>query len=170
MSELTYPEIGATRTGELPAGYHHLRHRTRLGRGTFEVAGDAVLTWRMHRAAGVAIRTSAPGAEPGVRLDVGLGVGPVRLWAPCQVVWTVDEEGTAGWGYGTLAGHPECGEEAFLVTCEADGEVWLTIIAFSRPARWFTRAAGPLVPAFQRAYAGNCGRALRRICSRVREK
>ncbi|MEV7722996.1 DUF1990 family protein, partial [Streptomyces sp. NPDC088184] len=33
MSTLSYPEVGATRLGPLPDGYHHLHHRTRVGRG-----------------------------------------------------------------------------------------------------------------------------------------
>ncbi|MGW5670693.1 DUF1990 family protein, partial [Micromonospora sp. NPDC003776] len=45
--------MGATRDGRLPAGYHHLRHRVRLPDDCFPVAADAVLGWRLHRAAGV---------------------------------------------------------------------------------------------------------------------
>ncbi|HEY0700914.1 MAG TPA: DUF1990 family protein, partial [Micromonospora sp.] len=49
MGDLTYPEVGATERGPLPAGYHHLRHRAELGRDDFDAAAEAVLTWRMHR-------------------------------------------------------------------------------------------------------------------------
>ncbi|GHH40792.1 uncharacterized protein (UPF0548 family) [Streptomyces candidus] len=79
----------------------------------------------------------------------------------------MDEERRAGFGYGTLPGHPECGEEVFLVeTDQADGSVWLTVRAFSRPVAWYARAAGPLVPLFQAAYARRCGRVLRRAVRR----
>ncbi len=94
-------------------------------------------------------------------MTVSLGAGPLRVSGPCAVVWAVREPGRAGFAYGTLPGHPECGEEAFLVTLDEAGEVHLTVTAFSRPALWFTRVAGPLVPVVQRAYARSCGRTLR---------
>ena len=166
----TYPETGATREGggPLPAGYAHLRHRARIGGGdaVFAAAGQAVLTWRMHRAVGVRPTADADRAAPGVRVRVLLGVGPLGLTAPCEVVWAVDGPDRAGFGYGTLAGHPECGEEGFLVELHPDGAVWLAVTAFSRPSRWYTRAAGPLVPVFQRLYARRCGRVLRRLANR----
>lgn len=160
---LTYPEVGATRTGELPAGYHHLRHRMPLGAGVFADAGAAVLTWRMHRAMGVRIDATATRAARGVTVGVGVGVGPVRLSAPCEVVWAVDEDRQAGFGYGTLPGHPERGEEAFLVERDDQDRAWLTVTAFSRPALWYTRVGEPLVVAFQHAYARRCGAVLRQL-------
>ncbi|MFF5175858.1 DUF1990 family protein [Micromonospora sp. NPDC000089] len=163
MSELTYPEAGATRDGPLPAGYHHLRHRVRLPDGSFAAAADAVLSFRLHRAAGVVMRTDAPRAAPGVRVTPGLGVGPLRVWGPTEVVWVADGDDRAGFGYGTLPGHPERGEEAFLVRRGADG-VFFEVTAFSLPARWYVRAAGPVTGAFQRGYAWWLGRTLRRLC------
>lgn len=166
MEGLSYPEVGATRTGELPVGYRHLRYRTPVGAGVFDRAAEAVLTWRMHRATGARITTDAPRAAPGVRLTVGLGLGPIRLSAPCQVVWTVREADRAGFGYGTRDGHPARGEESFVVERDADGQVWFTVTAFSVPARWSMRLAGPVGPLLQRAYAWRCGAALRRLTRR----
>ncbi|MDG4823832.1 DUF1990 domain-containing protein [Asanoa sp. WMMD1127] len=159
MSSLTYAEVGATETGVLPAGYGHLRYRTRVGHDVFAAAAEAVLTWRMHRAAGIRVETSADRAAPGV--DVTMHIGPMR--APCRVVWAVDEPGRAGWGYGTLPGHPARGEEAFVVTQEADGTTWFEVIAFSVPASFLMRAGGPVARLFQRAYAAWNGRALRKL-------
>ena len=73
--------------------------------------------------------------------------------APCRVVWTVEEYRRTGWAYGTLSGHPECGEEAFVVERTGDGTVWLSVNAFSRPAKWYSRAAGPATRGLQHAYA-----------------
>ncbi|MFJ2443784.1 MULTISPECIES: DUF1990 family protein [unclassified Streptomyces] len=162
---LTYPESGATRHGPLPRGYHHLHHRTRIGRGrpVFEAAGTAVTTWALHRRSGVLMRTRAPRAEAQVTIEVGLGAGPLRIKAPCRVVWTAYERDRTGFAYGTLTGHPECGEESFMVELAEDGTVWFTVMAFSRPGSWYTRLAGPLVPVLQRAYARWLGRTLRRI-------
>jgi uncharacterized protein (UPF0548 family) len=109
------------------------------------------------------VSAAAPEAEPGVAVTVGLGVGPLRLNAPCRVVWTLREPDRMGFAYGTLPGHPACGEEAFLVERLPDDSVWLTVTAFSRQVRWYTRAGGPLTRAAQRAYARRCGRVLRRL-------
>jgi len=168
VSDFSYPEVGATAgDGPLPTGYRHLRHRTRLGLGpdVFMAAGESVLTWRMHRAVGVDLTATADRAAPGVGVRVLLGRGGFGLAAPCEVVWTVEQPTRLGFAYGTLPGHPECGEEAFLVELARDGQVWFTVTAFSRPARWYTRAAGPLVPVFQRLYARRCGRVLRRLAA-----
>ncbi len=164
MTDLTYAEVGATRDGVLPAGYRHLRHRVRLPQGCFADAAEAVLTWRLHRAAGVRMRTDAPRAAPGVAVTPGLGVGPLRLWGPCEVVWTEDDPDRAGFGYGTLPGHPARGEEAFRVHRDDAGRVFFEVVAFSVADRWSMRAAGPLGRRAQHAYAWWLGRTLRRLC------
>ncbi|MGY0055822.1 DUF1990 family protein [Streptomyces sp. LZ34] len=167
VSRLTYPETGATRQWPLPAGYRHLRACVPVGRGpdAFGAAGRALMDWRMHRGLGLTVRCWEPTAVAGLPVVIGLGVGRLRLRAPCQVVWTVAEKTRTGFAYGTLPGHPERGEESFVVSLERDGAVMLTVTAFSRPAAWYTRAAGPLVPLFQRAYARRCGAVLRRLAA-----
>ncbi|MGW2181505.1 DUF1990 family protein [Streptomyces sp. NPDC001732] len=165
MSTLTYSEVGATRLGPLPDGYHHLHHRARIGRGRadFEAAGAAVTEWRMHRAGGARVRASADRAEAGVHVQVSLGIGPLRFTAPCRVVWAAYEQDRIGFAYGTETRHPECGEESFVVELADDGTVWFTVLAFSRPAAWYTRLAGPVVPVLQRWYARRLGTTLRRV-------
>ncbi|WP_086825499.1 DUF1990 family protein [Streptomyces sp. NRRL B-24572] len=163
---LTYREVGATHTPEaLPERYHHLRHSAVVGHGraAFETAGAAVTTWRMHRASGAHVRADADRAEPGTRLEVALGAGPLRIGVPCEVIWTAYEEDRIGFAYGTLTGHPECGEESFVVTLDPDGRVRFTVTAFSRPAAWYTRLGGPLIPVLQHAYARLLGRTLARL-------
>ncbi|MBR7829168.1 DUF1990 domain-containing protein [Actinospica sp. MGRD01-02] len=166
MNRFTYREVGATREGgALPEGYNHLRRRMRIGSGAraFELAGAAVVEWRMHSGMHVRPRADRPRAEPGTRVTLFLGIGRLSLTAPCEVVWTVDEPRRRGFAYGTLPGHPECGEESFVVDWAEDDSVWLSITAFSVGGRWFTRAAGPLVVVFQNAYALACGAVLRRL-------
>jgi uncharacterized protein (UPF0548 family) len=165
--QLTYPEAGATRGDELPAGYRHVRRHANLGRGqtVFQAAADALGHWRMHRAAGLAVRASAGEARVGVRSS-GLGIGPLRIWAPCEVIWLVDEPDRYGYGYGygygTLPGHPESGEEAFIVSL-VDGGVWFDIRAFSRPARWYTRLGRPVVDRLQDRATDRYAAALTRL-------
>lgn len=161
----TYPEPGATRRTPLPTGYHHLHEETFLGHGraVLERAGEAVTTFRMHRAVGVSLRTSSDRADPGVAVETGLALGPLRVAAPCRVVWSVYDSDRIGFAYGTVPGHPERGEESFVVELRDDDTVWFAVTAFSRPATWYTRLAGPVVPMLQRAYARRCGRVLRRL-------
>lgn len=165
---VSYPDRGATRLRPLPAGYHHLEHRVRVGHGraAFETAGAAVVTFRLHRATGMRIRARHGVVRPGGRVEVGIGFGPLRIDAPCEVIWTAFEPGRVGFAYGTLDGHPECGEESFLVELAEDGSVWFSVTAFSRPAAWYTRLAGPLIPVLQLGYARLLGRTLRALVAR----
>ncbi|CAL9588017.1 DUF1990 domain-containing protein [Streptomyces griseomycini] len=165
-ADFTYDHVGATREpGSCPPGFHPMRVRTRLGEGeeVFRRAAEAVLTWELHRAVGVGLDADAERAAPGVDVTVTLA-GIVK--APCRVVWTVEEPRRAGWAYGTLAGHPECGEESFVVDRTGDGTVWLTVEAFSRAARWYARAGGPATRGLQHAYARRCGKVLRHLATR----
>jgi uncharacterized protein (UPF0548 family) len=166
VTDLTYPEIGATRHEPLPDRYYHLHYRTLVGEGpeVFARAGEAVVTFAMHRATGARVRADADRAAPGVRLTIGLG--PVTV--PCEVVYTIEEENRTGFGYGTLPGHIERGEESFLAERDVDGRVWFRVTAFSRPARWPAIVGGPLAEVFQRFYAAACGRALKRLCTASR--
>jgi uncharacterized protein (UPF0548 family) len=175
MSEFTYANVGATRgDGPLPSGYNHLRRRMRVGAGeaAFLEAADAVLSWRMHEGMRVHPQADNPRAEPGARVWLHLGVGPrlVVVRAPCEVVWAVDEPRTKGFAYGTLRGHPERGEEAFVVDWDDDDSVWLTIKAFSNGATWYTKAAGPIVPLLQNTYALCCGIVVRRLVRQRRPR
>ncbi|GAA2917794.1 DUF1990 domain-containing protein [Streptomyces mexicanus] len=165
--DFTYEEVGATRVqGRCPPGYRPLHVRCRIGEGeeVFRRAAEAVLTWEMHRAVGVGVDTSAERAAPGTDVTVTLA-GLIR--APCRVVWTLEEPRRAGWAYGTLPGHPETGEESFVVHRTGDRTVWLTVTAFSRPAAWYARAGGPATRGLQHAYARRCGAVLRRLCADI---
>ncbi|HXZ72372.1 MAG TPA: DUF1990 domain-containing protein [Streptosporangiaceae bacterium] len=141
----TYREVGRT-AGGLPDGYRHLTRRVLIGHGhqLFTTAGDAVWRWQVQVRAGLRVSVSAPAAIPGTVVVLGLGVGPVRVEAPCRVVYAVDEPRRRGFAYGTLPGHPESGEEAFVVEHHDDDAVSFTVTAFSRPATRLARIAGPL--------------------------
>jgi uncharacterized protein (UPF0548 family) len=162
---LSYVEHGATR-GELPTGYRHVEREVVLGHGRerFERAVTATLAWGVQTGAGIRVRTPhRPDAAP---LQAGdTVVMRVPLWprdVPCRVVYVIDEPRRAGFAYGTLPGHPEAGEEAFLVEHRDDDAVVLRIRAFSRPATWLFRVAYPAVLLMQEIYTRRYLRALRR--------
>jgi uncharacterized protein (UPF0548 family) len=167
-SALTYPEVGATRDpASLPAGYHHVRRSAVLGEGRdlFNAACSRLTSWQMHRGAGLRV---AAAADAAVGVDVVVRLGPrppfparFLVAAPCRVVYVVEEPSRRGFAYGTLAGHPESGEECFTVTLTADNRVVADVVAFSRPALWWTRSAGPLVRLTQRWMTDRYIRALR---------
>jgi uncharacterized protein (UPF0548 family) len=92
---------------------------------------------------------------------LGLRLGPVRALAPGRVVSVVDEPRRKGFAYGTLPGHPERGEESFLLSLLDDGTVDLVIVAFSRPALRWSRAGAPLSRWMQRRITGRYLSALR---------
>ena len=159
----TYREVGAT-SGQLPTGYAHLSRTRTIGRGAadFDRAADAVMSWGVQRGAGLRVESAAARAAEGAVVTVHLGVGPVAVRAPCVVTYVVDEPRRRGFAYGTLPGHPECGEELFLVEHLDDDSVRLTVRAFSRPDRWFVRVAGPFGRLVQRVVTARYLRALDR--------
>lgn len=161
---LTYPDVGAT-AGDLPTGYAHLRHRLLLGHGSavLDRAEGALLQWQAQSGAGLTVAAEGP-VEANRTVVLGLG-RPLSLVIPCRVVWTLHTERRRGFAYGTLPGHPESGEECFVLEHAANDEVWLTIAAFTRPGDVVVRALGPVGPMIQRYYVRRYARAIRRCVS-----
>lgn len=144
--DLTYAEVGATAREPLPAGYHHVRVSRELGVADLEYVAEIILTWEMHERAGMRL-VSGP-ARAIMDADVAFTFLGHRI--PCRIVEVIDETDAKGFAYGTLPGHPECGEERFMVTRDATtGRVTATITAFSRPGSWRTRVLGPIGRAVQ---------------------
>lgn len=105
------------------------------------------------------MKTGAETAKPvatGARHWIVARVGPVRIHEPVEIVRVVEEADRVGFAYGTLAGHPVSGEEAFVVERRADGSIWFTNRSISGPARGCWRVAFPLArlaqPIYQRRY------------------
>jgi uncharacterized protein (UPF0548 family) len=155
---LTYPEVGAT-AGPPPPGYRHLGFVSQVGAGhqRFEEAADAVMHWGMQRGAGLRVEASSDTVEVGAVVMVKMAF----LKAPCRVVYVIDEPDARGFAYGTLPGHPESGEERFVVRHDpVTAAVYAEVSAFSRPATWWSKAGGPVTSLAQRAIAKRYVRAV----------
>ena len=145
---LSYDEVGATRDA-MPPGYRHVVAGRRIGTGRarFEQAGAAVLRYGMLLGAGVRVQATTEVAEPGS--DVLGRLGP--FFAPCRVVYVLDEPNRRGFAYGSLPGHAVRGEEMFAVRYDpADDGVYAEVAAFSRPATWWSRLGSPVLALAQK--------------------
>lgn len=152
----SYTEVGATRIadlvrGDLPAGYVPIRREVHIGSGRdyFDLARTALLGWHVHRAAGPKVVSSSLQVADDTVAVVRIGVGPLALRAPVRIVYLVDEPTQAGFAYGTLPGHPEQGEEAFMITMDETERVRFDIVAFSRPATRLAQTSGSIGRAMQ---------------------
>jgi len=146
----TYAEVGFTE-GALPDGYRLDRYERLVGQGdqVWSEAKNKVMSWAAHTKAEVRV---VPGGPPvlGTVVMLSFDVGPAHVLAPCRIVLVVDEATRAGFAYGTLPGHPERGEESFMVERRSDDTTWFVITAFSQPADLTTRLAGPIARQIQK--------------------
>jgi uncharacterized protein (UPF0548 family) len=152
LASPTFDHVGATRSGSSIAGFRHDSYSGALGRGRADLqAGrDGLRAWAAHTGAGVSI---SPPTEPlavGATVIGTTSVGPMHVLIPCRVVYIVDEDDRFGFAYATLPGHPECGEEAFVVALTGEDDVTFTISSHSRPAEFLARLGGPVSRFVQR--------------------
>jgi uncharacterized protein (UPF0548 family) len=148
-ASLTYEEVGATRDRRPTDGYKRDLYSTSLDRGTFDRAADGLRAWQAHLGAGVDVYPRNAPLAVGTNVIVTARAGPVYASAPCRVVYVIDEPNRFGFAYGTLPGHPERGEEAFIIERAADDVTTFSIVAFSRPAVLATRVGRPVARAIQ---------------------
>jgi uncharacterized protein (UPF0548 family) len=149
-SEPTYVPVGATLHGELPAGYANGHCTTTLGGvEVFDRATDGLRNWMAHLGAGLAVAPLAP-PIPGATVGVAAPLGPISAVALCRVVEVIDEPSRYGFAYGTLPGHPERGEEAFVVE-RTDHETTFSVTVFSQSAELLARLGGPITRRVQRS-------------------
>lgn len=139
----TYAETGRTR-GPAPDGFHPFARSATLSPGVdFRSAARALLRWQVQARAGLVVAASVPTVEPDAVVLMRLGLGRFSIRIPCRVVYVIDEPAAQGFAYGTLPGHPESGEEAFVLRQEPDGAIRFEINAFSRPASRLAKLGGP---------------------------
>jgi uncharacterized protein (UPF0548 family) len=147
---VTYDEVGATRDEALPTGYTDDWYRVDLGLGVFHRAVDGLRAWQAHVGAGVTVYPADAPLQVNTDVIVAARVGPAYALAPCRVVYVIDEPDRFGFGYGTLPGHPERGEEAFIIDRDDEEHATFSIIAFSKPAAFLARLGKPVARSVQR--------------------
>jgi uncharacterized protein (UPF0548 family) len=153
---LTYSWVGATTQVPVPQNARVWSRLLGTGSATFDLAVHSVRTWRVHRGAGLHVRASSPTADLGSVVELRWGPA-IRV--PCRVVTVLDEEHRQGFAYGTLPGHPERGEEAFVVERADDGTVRFHVVACAQPARWYARLAPAVARGMQSMIVGRYLRA-----------
>jgi len=144
-ADLTYSAVGATARGERPDGYQHDSWNVDVGTdegSRFDRCGRAVLRWEAQHGAGIRIFPDGP-----VKSDLNFALAlplPVVgfVIATARVVAVIEEDDRIGFAYGTLPGHPEEGEEIFLVH-RRDGRVSFEVTAFSRRRDPLARLGAP---------------------------
>lgn len=94
---------------------------------------------------------------PGDTALLGIFLG---IKFPVRVIYVVDEPRRRGFAYGTLPGHPEDGEEAWVIEHRDDDSVWITVRAFSRPANGWWWLVNPVLRIVQEYYTRRYLRAL----------
>jgi uncharacterized protein (UPF0548 family) len=162
----SYGEVGASREGALPKGYVVDRYRVKLGEGpgAYERAKEALRDWRQFALDWV--RLLPPAAPIEVGTTVGVLARHYGFWSlnAARIVYLEEEAGEAerfGFGYGTLPGHGQRGEERFSVEWRRDDDsVHYDVLAFSRPGHPLAWLGYPFSRALQRRFARDSKRAM----------
>ncbi|MCA1728971.1 MAG: DUF1990 domain-containing protein [Actinobacteria bacterium] len=162
----SYKEVGTSREGVAPPGYVADRYRVGLGEGpeTHVRAVEALRGWRQFDLGWVRI------LPPDAPIEVGTTVGVLArhygFWSlnTARIVYLIEESGDVerfGFGYGTLPGHAERGEERFSVEWNReDGLVHYDVFAFSHPKHPLAWPGYPFVRLLQRRFARDSKRAM----------
>jgi uncharacterized protein (UPF0548 family) len=165
LAEPTFTNLGATLIEETPRGFRRITRSVVLGEGAdaFDRASKGIRTWRSHDLLGLRVHPIVTSPTKGNTVVVTLGSKFVSIAAPCRIITVIDEVKRFGFVYATLPGHPEQGEESFIVSIDDEGMVQFQITAISAPADWLTRIAGPLGRAVQFVATSGYLRSMRRF-------
>lgn len=151
-AEPTYAPTGRLLAGDGPDPELTAERPLGSGAGTFEAAVACFRSLAPQRSVATVWPADAT-AELGATVLVALPFGPVTVVAVNRVVAVVDEPDRWGFAYGTLPGHAEIGEEAFVVERDAGGAVVARIAATARVALPGAPLVQPLLRPLQRRFA-----------------
>jgi uncharacterized protein (UPF0548 family) len=169
----TYPEVGLSRELASPAAHERLARRYDVdlrefplgkGRDVFERARAALLAWRHFEVPWLTFHCTGPVSQ-GQAVATEVSIAGIWFVNPCRVVYAeLDRPDRVAFGYGTLRGHAESGEEQFQVSFDpVTGEVRYRLAAFSRPALLASKLAYPLARRIQKRFATDSARALAQV-------
>ncbi len=151
QSHFSYPAVGASATGSVPAGYVADHNRALIGRGerTWQRAVKAINTWQMFNMKWIHLCWPDVAIVEGATLAVL--IRHFGFWSlnATRIVYTIREDSGPikkyGFAYGTLFDHGESGEERFSVEWHSeDDSFWYDVFAFSRPRAALVKLAFPL--------------------------
>lgn len=149
---LSYAPAGMTEVSKVPPGMQAMNDSVLLGYGPacFARSRAALMAWQTHRLKWLSLQADGP-PRVGQTVLLEAFFGPLTWVFGCRVVAVTDSPAVYAYTYGTLPGHPECGEERFRVDFHADQRVTFSLRAYSRPAGPLMRVAQPLATLAQRA-------------------
>ncbi len=149
--ELSYKEVGISQSSSSPCTFRrdHCAIELDDDEGSFDRARQALRRWQAHIGAGARIAPVDPPIEVGQVVVVAMKFPGFTAIAPCRIVWVVDEHDRFGFAYGTLEGHPERGEESFVIS-RVGARVTFEINAASRPAALLSRLGAPVARSIQK--------------------
>lgn len=168
VTELTYAEVGLTAPASeewpaTPPGLRRFERTVAIGHGdtVWAFATTEVLRWGVKRRSGFGVHPDTP-VDEGADYRISLGWGPFMVHEPVRVVALASDAVRCGFAYGTLPGHPVCGEEAFIVH-RRGGTVFLTLRSLTRAApsgswRWAFPALLVAQRVFRRRYLNSLTR------------
>ena len=143
---LTYNDVGATKHPPTdPSGFRRDHYSVELPNdpGSFVRACEGLRAWAAHEGAGARVAPKHAPLVVGQNVAIALALPGLTVVAPCRIVWVDDEPNRFGFAYGTLEGHPETGEEAFVI--ERTGtSVRFDITACSKPDALLARLGAPV--------------------------
>jgi uncharacterized protein (UPF0548 family) len=163
----SYENVGASREGAAPRGYAVDRYRVKLGEGpeAYARAVEALRAWRQFDLGWA--RLLPPRATIVIGTTVGVLARHYGFWSlnTARIAYLVEESGEVerfGFGYGTLPGHAERGEERFGVEWNRglDGSVYYDVFAFSRPKHPLAWSGYPFARLLQRRFRRDSTRAM----------
>jgi uncharacterized protein (UPF0548 family) len=137
----------------------------------YERACEAIRRWQMFPESIAQLHGRDQPPRPGLVVGVLYRVWLVPLWVlfPARVVYVVDEAAETeagnvhryGFAYGTVADHPERGEERFQVEWHAaDDRVYYDLVAIAQPAHWLAKLGYPYTRYEQSRFRRLSGRSM----------
>jgi uncharacterized protein (UPF0548 family) len=157
----THDCVGASNRDETPPGYRLDAYGVELGRGrpAFERARAALARFAMYPTAFMRVVPLAAEHTIAAGAVFGALARHLGFWSlnPGRILYVVDDSGPLerwGFGFGTLPGHAESGEERFTASFDHERElVRYDVRAFSRPHAWYARLGAAYARRLQLRFA-----------------